>query len=192
MGSAERLAQALGALRLYRLTGESLVERELQSYEAGFSLVEEALEEILTAGFIQSCDGAQLGRWERLLRVPDGGSLPERNRRDILLAKLAIRPTDQSVEGIRTSLRAVGLETRVEENPPLGNVVLRDGEITGEYPSLDALKRQVYAMMPAHLEADFDIGILTWGMFDGKDLSFAALDERDFTWEWWELNGEKL
>lgn len=47
-------------------------------------------------------------------------------------------------------------------------------------------------MLPAHLEVEFDIGILTWEMFEGFGLDFAAWDRRDFTWEWFDLNGDKL
>lgn len=47
-------------------------------------------------------------------------------------------------------------------------------------------------MLPAHLEVEFDIGVLTWEMFEAIGLDFAAWDSRDFTWEWFDLNGEKL
>ena len=36
------------------------------------------------------------------------------------------------------------------------------------------------------------IGVLTWEMFEAIGLDFAAWDSRDFTWEWFDLNGEKL
>ena len=69
---------------------------------------------------------------------------------------------------------------------------LYDAEIIGGYQTLDEVKRQVLKMLPAHLEAEFDIGVLTWEMFEGFGLDFSGWDARDFTWEWFDLNGEKL
>ena len=67
-----------------------------------------------------------------------------------------------------------------------------DARIIGGYQTLDEVKAQVRRMLPAHLEVEFDIGVLTWEMFEAIGLDFAAWDSRDFTWEWFDLNGEKL
>ena len=77
-----------------------------------------------------------------------------------------------------------------------GKVELIDREvmtrIIGGYQTLDEVKAQVRRMLPAHLEVEFDIGVLTWGMVEAIGRDFAAWDSRDVTWEWFDLNGEKL
>ena len=61
-----------------------------------------------------------------------------------------------------------------------------------EYENWEQLKKQIQALLPAHLPAEFDVGILTWEMFDGFSLSFIDWDSADFSWQWFDINGHKL
>ena len=98
----------------------------------------------------------------------------------------------ETAEGIRRSLLAAGLEAALQEEFSRRLLRVTDARIIGGYQTLDEVKQQVRRMLPAHLEVEFDIGILTWEMFEGFGLDFAAWDRRDFTWEWFDLNGDKL
>ena len=90
------------------------------------------------------------------------------------------------------ALLAAGLEAALQEEFSRRLIRVTDARIIGGYQTLDEVKPQVRRMLPAHLEVEFDIGILTWEMFEGFGLDFAAWDRRDFTWEWFDLNGDKL
>ena len=106
--------------------------------------------------------------------------------------KLSLGEGDFTPEGIRRSLLAAGLEAALQEEFSRRLIRVTDARIIGGYQTLDEVKQQVRRMLPAHLEVEFDIGILTWEMFEGFGLDFAAWDRRDFTWEWFDLNGDKL
>lgn len=188
----KNILRTLQSLRLYQFNGESLVEQELQSYQAGFSMVEQELEDLGLCACVQTCDEQTLARWEWLLRLPSRADVPIQNRREIVLTKLAVSQLDSTLAGVERSIQAVGLRAQIREDPPLGELLLHSAVITGGYDTLDALKRQVFAMLPAHLGAVFDLGVLTWADFDAKDLTFAQLGEWDFTWEWFDMNGDKL
>ena len=191
-GALDHLRQTLGALKLYRLTEGSLVDRELQSYAAGLEPVEAALERIERNAFPSTCDEATLHRWETLLQLPQKPGLPLEQRRQMVEGMLAVTPADGNRAGVLRSLAAVGLAAQLEETPPLGPVVLRTDTALEGYEDLDALKRTAYGMLPAHLAAVFDVGVLTWAQFDQFGLRWSDWDGADFSWQWFDLYGEQL
>lgn len=186
------MQSALAPMRLYDLSEGSLISCELEAYQAGFDLVEEKLGALWRDAFVQTCGEAALARWEQLLRLPRRSGASLESRREIILYKLAVAPGDYTLEGMGRSVRAAGLEAEILEDPPLGALTLTGASSMGGFDSLDQLKRHVYAMLPAHLEAQFDVGSLTWLLFDLKDLTCQHLDSLDFTWQWFDLNGDQL
>ena len=166
----------LDPLRLYDLSEGSHIFRELQAYAAGLELFRQRLERCRDDLFLATCSLERLARWEELLDLPVARS----------------GEGDFTPEGIRRSLLAAGLEAALQEEFSRRLIRVTDARIIGGYQTLDEVKQQVRRMLPAHLEVEFDIGILTWEMFEGFGLDFAAWDRRDFTWEWFDLNGDKL
>ena len=173
----ESMVALLDPLRLYDLSPESFVSRELMAYAAGLALFRQRLEQCRDDLFLATCSLERLARWEELLDLPVART-DEASRRQMA--------------GIRRSLLAAGLEAELEEDFSQRLIRVTDARIIGGYQTLDEVKAQVRRMLPAHLEVEFDIGVLTWEMFEAIGLDFAAWDSRDFTWEWFDLNGEKL
>ena len=176
----ESMVALLDPLRLYDLSPGSFVSRELMAYAAGLALFRQRLEQCRDDLFLVTCS------LERLARTD------EASRREMAAVKLSIGEGDFTPEGIRRSLLAAGLEAELEEDFSQRLIRVTDARIIGGYQTLDEVKAQVRRMLPAHLEVEFDIGVLTWEMFEAIGLDFAAWDSRDFTWEWFDLNGEKL
>ena len=181
----------LDPLRLYDLSEGSHIFRELQAYAAGLELFRQRLERCRDDLFLATCSLERLARWEELLDLPVARS-GEASRREMAAVKLSLGEGDFTPEGIRRSLLAAGLEAALQEEFSRRLIRVTDALIIGGYQTLDEVKQQVRRMLPAHLEVEFDIGILTWEMFEGFGLDFAAWDRRDFTWEWFDLNGDKL
>ena len=185
------MRELLEPLRFYDLSGGSVVTAELRAYGAALERFLARSRETLDDLFPQTCSLQRLARWERLLDLPVDRT-DEASRRAMVLAKLSIGEGDFTVEGMRRSVLAAGLSASIREDWEAGVLSLYDAEIIGGYQTLDEVKRQVLKMLPDHLEAEFDIGVLTWEMFEGFGLDFSGWDARDFTWEWFDLNGEKL
>lgn len=188
----QRLAQHLAPMKLYQLSQNSLVTAELAAYEAGFALVEALFQQVKDNCFIQTCAKERLIQWEKLLLIPSSENISEQSRREILLYRLAVAPGDFYAEGMERSIKSTGVDATIIEHPPLGKLTIVFNFVFGQYENLDSVKRQIYSILPAHLEAEFDIGGLTWAEFDQKNYSFADLDTKDFTWQWFDVNGVQL
>lgn len=187
----EAIRRLLEPLRLYDLGDGSVVTAELTVYGGAVELFADRCRQALDDLFPTSCSLDRLARWERLLDLPVART-DEGSRREMVLTKLAIDEGDFTPEGMRRSVLAAGLAASIRENIQTGVLSLYDAAIIGGYQTLDEVKAQVLKMLPAHLAAEFDIGVLTWVMFEGFGLDFSAWNSRDFTWEWFDLNGEKL
>ena len=185
------LRELLAPLGVYDLSPGSVVTAELHIYAAALGQFGRNMAQTLDDLFPASCSPQRLAQWERLLDLPVGRASLEA-RRGMVLAKLSLDEGDFTVEGIRRSLLAAGLSASIREDWERGVLSLYDAVILGDYQTLDEVKRQVLKMLPVQLEAEFDIGVLTWEQFEGFGLSFSAWDGGNFTWEWFDLNGEKL
>lgn len=192
MSVLTNLRQALGALKLYRLTEDSWTDRELQAYAAGFAPVEEALDRLERNAFLDRCDEDVLARWEDLLLLPAREGLAVDNRRRMVERMLAVTPADQNRSGLLRCLEAVGLDGQLQEGGPLEALIIHSATVLGSYEDLDSLKRTVYGMLPAHLEAQFDIGLLTWQLWEEMGLGWTEWNQADFTWQWFDLYGDQL
>ena len=187
----ESMKALLDPLRLYDLSPESLVSRELMAYAAGLERFRQRVEACWNDLFLSSCSLERLARWEELLDLPVART-DEASRREMAAVKLAIGEGDFTLEGMQKSVLAAGLEADLEEDFSQRLIRVTNARIIGGYQTLDEVKQQVLSMLPAHLTVEFDIGVMTWDMFEEFDLEFQDLDSRDFTWEWFDLNGEKL
>lgn len=187
----ESMIALLDPLRLYDLSEGSFVSRELRAYAAGLDRFRQRLTRCRDDLFLSTCSLERLARWEELLDLPVART-DEASRREMAAVKLAIGEGDFTPGGIRRSLLAAGLEADLQEDFARRVIRVTGARIIGGYQTLDEVKAQVRRMLPAHLAVEFDIGVLTWEMFEGFGLDFAAWDSRDFTWEWFDLNGEKL
>ena len=163
------------------------------AYAAGLALFRQRLEQCRDDLFLATCSLERLARWEELLDLPVART-DEASRREMAAVKLSIGEGDFTPEGIRRSLLA---GCRSGSGTGRGFLPAADpGHRCPDHRRLPDPGRSqgpgAGRMLPAHLEVEFDIGVLTWEMFEAIGLDFAAWDSRDFTWEWFDLNGEKL
>lgn len=192
MNALTSLRQMLLPMGLYDLSDTSVVSQELKAYAAGFALVEEILDQVEQNMFVSTASGDALARWEQLLGLPTQPEVSLPDRRETILSRLSIRPWDFTLSRLEQSVSGTGVKVSIAQNPPLGPLVISFVDTMLEYEDWDQLKEQILSFLPAHLEAEFDVGVLTWEMFDQKDLSFSQLDAEDFTWKWFDINGHKL
>lgn len=190
MTRAEKeLRAALRPLGLYRLDGTTLVDAELCAYGAGFAFLEQALDVLWRESFLQTAEDYGLSMREeamRLLLRPDGGV---DKRRALLLYRLAVAPSDYNVRGMVGSIRAAGLNAVIVEDFVGKRLRIIENGFIGTYQDIDSVKDDVRRMLPAHLEADFDIGSMTWNQFDAANPTFDAFDANDITWGQWDIDG---
>lgn len=190
--AAAGLYRALDRLRLYKLDGGTLVDSELHSYDAAFSRVERLLGEVEKQAFVQTADGEGLIAHERMVGLGERPGISPEIRRALVLYRLSVAPFDFTAEGMKRSLKAAGVDAELIENYPEESVTVRSNQFLDEFDGLDSLKARISEMLPAHLDWEFDTGLLTWDMFDGKGIDWNRWDAIDFTWDMFDIDGHNL
>lgn len=186
------MVRLMQPLRLYSLRENSMVYRELLSYAKGFELLYERLGELYGEAFLQTAEGFGLTEREKLMNFPANSKLPLDTRRELLRYTLSMAPKDYNLEGMENGLRSIGLDAKIQENREEEKLSITSEGFLGNFISYDRLKRDALRILPAHLEVEFEFGSFTWEKFEAKDWAFDRLDQRDFTWDEFEVVGEAL
>lgn len=192
MRSLEGLYRLLEPLHLYALRRDSLIDCELGAYAAGFALLEDLLEEIGRQAHVQTADGDGLLLHEKLVGLQQRGGVELADRRDLVVYRLSVAPFDFHRNGMLRSVRAAGMDAEIAENPQEESVTLTSRRLIDGFTDLEGVQRSVRRMLPAHLEAVFDIGELTWEQFETAGATWDEWDEKDFTWTGFDLDGHNI
>lgn len=188
----ENLYSDLAGLQLYSLHRDSLVDKELAVYGAAFAVVEDALARAAQDAFVQTAGGAALARYEELVGLTPREGLDEAARRQLVLYRLGAAAFDFHYDGMVNSIRATGMEAEIGENPQQESITVRLLRVVDPSLDLDGMKESVRAVLPAHLEAEFEMGELTWDLFDGGEIDWRRWDGTGMTWADFDLNGHAL
>lgn len=193
MGETLRaIYDTLAPLRLYALEQNSLLDKELESYDAAFSPLEDMLSDIRAQAFVHTSTGGSLARHEKLVGLVERPGLDLATRRSLVLYRLGVAPLDYTLAGLTASLRAAGMVASITENTAGESLSVRCEELIDTTMDLDRLLSSVTAMLPAHLEAKFDIGEMTWDLFDSYDINWDLFDATRMTWTEFDLNGHHI
>ncbi len=183
MVHSDLMTTLLAPLGLYRLGGAEALDAELAAYRAGFALFEQAAHRLLEDAFVQTAGEEGLAGWERLLGIPLRRGVEPERRRERILSSLAISPTDFTPHGILTSLRGAGLAARLEEYPAQQRLKVIGEGFLGGFDTIYDVMRSAARMLPAHLEAEFDIGGMTWEQFEERYPDWQSFDLQLEHWE---------
>lgn len=186
------LYERLEPLRLYALRRNSLIDCELAAYETAFSMLEAGLEDIRAQAFVQTATGGGLKLHEKLVGLQERPGLSLETRRALVLYRRSIAPFDFNLEGMLGSIRGAGMEAEIIENYAGESLKIISRNLIDDFADLDSVKASLTTMLPAHLECEFDIGFLTWDMFDDKAVDWDDWDALDFTWEQFDIDADKL
>ena len=177
---------------MYRLHRNSRIDSELLAYDTAFYVLEDLLRGIEKQAFVQTADGQSLIAHEKLVGLGERRGVSLENRRQLVLYRRGLAPYDFSAEGIVRSLKAAGLDAELIEQGPQEKIILRSHLLIDAFEDLDSLKARISAMLPAHLDWEFDTGLLSWALFDQYDTSWVAWDTVDFTWEMFDIDGHNI
>lgn len=146
MTGGEHIRRVLEATGVYRLTGDSPVDREVDAYAAGLRVAEEAMDLALEELFVETAPAQRLEQWELLFcRQAPGGSLDQRRR--ALLRRLALHRRPGTLEDLAAVLEAAGIDGTVEESET--GLTVRVKALMGV--SEQEAGRLLERLMPLHL-----------------------------------------
>jgi len=188
----ENLYTLLEPLGLYRLRRDSLVDAELQAYLVALGWLEQMLEELRAQAFVQTAYGEGLLRHEKLVGLQERPGLDTDSRRRLVAYRLSTSPYDFDLKGMGSSVMAAGMEASITENFPDESLTIVSKRLLDDFADLDAVKASVETMLPAHLKAEYDIGVMTWNMFDKAGPTWDEWDGEDFTWSHFDLDGHNI
>lgn len=187
--SLERMTGAMERLGIYALRCQSLVDRELAAYDAGFAAAQKVLDDILRGAFVQTAAGDALERHEAMVGLSPRQELDDDTRRALVMYRMGTAPLDFTKEGILNSIRASGMEAELIEDTANEAVTVKSIRIIDKSLDLDRLMAGIDAMLPAHLEYQIDMGEMSWDMFEMSGASWDEWDGKDFVWNDFDLYG---
>ncbi|MEM1484362.1 hypothetical protein V6615_05715 [Oscillospiraceae bacterium PP1C4] len=179
------------AAGLYDLREGSMVTCELKACQAGLDLLEKQLAPLENASVVSTMSTAQLTQICDLFGFavsPEITAAALRGYVEILLRGCGKCTT----AAIQTYLRGLGAQITLIEQPEKRRLLVGGTQLSGLCASSEVLHRILCALLPVGVESVLSLGSLSWEMLDAGDLSTAALDKKDFTWEWFDLNGHLL
>lgn len=182
----------LEPLRIYALGQNSLIDCELAAYETAFSMLRQALDGIPSDAFVQTATTRGLALHEKLVGLHDRPGVSLDARRALVLYRMSVAPFDFNLSGMISSILAAGLEAEIIEDYKNERLKIISRNLIDDFYDLDALKTAVFTMLPAHLEAEFDIGFMTWDMFEDYNITWDDWNSMDFTWEQFDIDADKL
>ena len=147
MSGGENIRRLLEATGIYRLTGRSPVDWEVDAYQAGLGQADAAMEALEAELFLSSAPGERLERWELLLR-PQASEASLEERRRALVQAFSAWNRPANLEAMQDLLAAAGVRGSLREEDGKLLVALE------EYQGVTAqeAQRMLDRLLPAHLE----------------------------------------
>lgn len=185
--SVYRLMQSLC---LYSLEEGSMVYGELESYLVALELLERRIRDFVAGRFILDCSGEALTWWEQLLEMSSQIDDSDEVRRQALISRLSIHEDSFTKAGMLTSIRSAGIEATLEESEEV--LTVSGSMYLNTYSGIDEISRTMDLFLPAHISAVLNLGVMTWEMFDEKEIDFDLWNAADFDWEFFDTHGEYI
>lgn len=106
----------LSALNIYSLQADGLIEAELRAYAVGLQGLYDAVSDMLREMFIQTAEDVGLTELELMAALyASGDNIAERRER--LLKRLSVKPTDINADGLKNAVASLGIECNISESP---------------------------------------------------------------------------
>jgi hypothetical protein len=181
MRALESMCLKLKSTGIYTLSGNTLVDYELQSYAEGLDLVYDALMELEKESFTVTASDYGLSMREQQFKIAVNGEADE--RRTSILKLGAITPSDHTKFGIQDAMNTAGVFCEICENTTAEKLYVNCLEEGADTAARNSAKQIAKLFLPAHLNAELDFRSISWNNTDQTDETFDTKDTRDLTWD---------
>lgn len=180
MTVCENMKKAIGAIRLYDVDAPHL-SAELRAYADELELLYSELDELLPERFLLTAGDRGLSAYEEMFG-PARSSVALAQRRRLLRLRFSLGGGDFTPGGIRQALDSFGLEYVIAEFPQYDRLnIIAQTDYTKAQQAF--IRRETAKIIPAHIEYQLVFNTLTWSELDGRNRTFASLDQENLTWE---------
>lgn len=175
------LKSLLRPLNIYKLSGNTLVDFELEAYAVGLNVVNEALDELEKEAFIATAETYGITNREAICgKIKISRLLNE--RREMLIYRNSISSKDFTKSGIEKALVSVGLQSSINENLDGDSIYINCFSVIDDLWTTSEIEEAAKKFLPAHLSAEFDYRVISWDNIDNRELTFSYIDNKEMTW----------
>lgn len=192
MSSAQRMATYLP--EYYRHSG--VMQGILGGQGIGIDDYADAMADVVAQAFVPTATWG-LDLWESELGIKTDYRLSAEERRSTIMAKIRgvgtvtvalVRQVAESYANGQVAILDSPYEytydlVRNVEGPPAYTVVIRFVDQYGVPPAMDALKRALREIIPAHLAIEYEVMYLYWDVLDAQTLTWDQLDVFELSWD---------
>lgn len=181
MSILANLNKKLSGLEIYNLDDpDSNIALELEVYATELERLTEDTAQMLDECFVESASDYGLSNLEEIFGTARD-DLSTESRRQMLLKRMSLNNNDFTLDGIQKALESFNLEYTISEYPSYNRlVIIADTNYT--IAQKEWIKAEVEKIIPSHLEFSLVFNSLSWEELEAEDLTFAAIDNRDLTW----------
>lgn len=177
MSNAAYLKALLRPLGVYGLEG-TINAASLEAKGAALDGVQDWLEVVGRESDLTTAENWGLELWKGLFdRLP--AAKDAESMRQAIAALLRIGSGGFTLPAIRDTLAGCGMEVTVEESGT-GTVKLGFPGTAGEPENFDAIRKNIEAILPAHVAAEYVFNYLTWEMLESYNWTFRIINS--LTW----------
>ncbi len=139
----------LSVLSIYSIQPDGLTEAELRAYAAGLQGLYDTVDNILREMFIQTAEDEGLTNPELMAALhTSGNNIAERRER--LLKRLSIKPTDIGIGGLEKAVASLGIECNISDSPSVSWVKINVLTPVDESRQ-ESVAAEIKKFVPCHL-----------------------------------------
>ncbi len=149
MTAYESIKDKLSPLTIYSIQPDGLMEAELRAYAAGLQELYDAVDNMLREMFIQTAENEGLTNPELMASLYTGGNnIAERRER--LLKRLSVKPTDIGTDGLKNAVASLGIECNISDSPNVSWVNI-DVLTPVDESKRESVAAEIEKFVPCHL-----------------------------------------
>ena len=186
MGYSDYLRALLRPMDIYDLTPSSLSGAELEALGRGLDDLSQRLDYVERESALATAEGEGLDRMESLFaRTPV--RYTTQLRRQAIAALLRIGGGCVTLADINSTISGCGINALVQETGRFGYIRIIFPDVSGVPEGFDQIREIILDIVPCHLDVDFSFRYLTWAECEAFGCTWAAVEERAYTWRQFQL-----
>ena len=184
MNSLETMISLLKPTGLYKLD-DSYVFCELKAEAAGLDRLFAALDELLRECFPQTAEEEGLRVYERVMHL---GGIPESTAalQNRITGALSLCGRYKTLSAVEAGGRIFGTDWTITENPSEESLSVSGEGFSLPYDAADDIFAMLGSLLPAHLEASFNLHVATWYTWNRLGKTFSELDAENRSFTGWD------
>lgn len=176
------MISVLKKLKLYSLTENTQVYKELQSYGTALDALTSEIQNCEKEAFVQTATSYGLEIPEREWNNMCYSTLPDETRRNMLVARYLMRYYDCMPSSLDNFFTAISFAGTYIEDAQKFTLFINNKKTQYTKTQRDLITQQLTDFIPTHLRLIIDFRTIDWNDTDAMQLDFNTMDSKSFSW----------